>query len=128
MLTTNGLQVIEDINWTLIAEQHGSRSFHQCADRWYNHLAPSMLQRGIWAKGEDRVMLEALRDCGAEDKSDVDWNALVPRRTGPVCKQRWALMARHVPKATMTFPEQVDYLVTKFLAKQKEEDANNIDS
>lgn len=61
--------VRDDVNWTFIAQQHGSRTHNQCLDRWYHHLAPSMLEAGIWGSGDDRRLLRALLASGVTQAS-----------------------------------------------------------
>lgn len=59
--------VLDDVNWTFIARRHGSRSHAQCLERWYQHLAPSMIDTGLWGKGDDRRLLRALMEGGATE-------------------------------------------------------------
>ena len=56
-------KVLDGVNWDFIARQHGSRSHLQCCDHWYNKLAPTMIEAGIWGEGDDRRLLKALLAC-----------------------------------------------------------------
>lgn len=41
-----GRIVLDDIDWVVISEQHGSRAPQQCLEKWYCSLCPSMVARG----------------------------------------------------------------------------------
>ena len=49
----DGRIILDDIDWDLVSEQHGTRSAAQCLTKWYTQLAPSMVTKGqlctIWA-------------------------------------------------------------------------------
>lgn len=60
-------QVLDGVNWSFIARQHGSRSHLQCYDHWYNQLAPTMIEAGTWGEGDDRRLLKALLACRATE-------------------------------------------------------------
>ena len=43
---SDGRIILDDIDWDLVSEQHGSRSAAQCLTKWYTQLAPSMVTKG----------------------------------------------------------------------------------
>jgi hypothetical protein len=52
------LPLLDNINWTSISRQLGTRNENMCMQKWYR-IAPSAVSSGQWAGGEDKVMLEA---------------------------------------------------------------------
>ena len=61
--------MLDDVNWSIIAGQHGSRTHLQCLDRWYRSLAPTMVEAGTWGEGDDRRLLRALLASGVTQAS-----------------------------------------------------------
>lgn len=43
---SDGRIILDDIDWDLVSEQHGTRSAAQCLTKWYTQLAPSMVTKG----------------------------------------------------------------------------------
>lgn len=73
-------------------------------DKWYSGLAPSMVEAGLWAPGDDTRLVAALAGGGAE--WEIDWGGLVPgrsaaqvRRVVQRCAQRCCVRPRAVVAA-----------------------------
>ena len=43
---SDGRIILDDVDWDLVSEQHGTRSAAQCLTKWYTQLAPSMVTTG----------------------------------------------------------------------------------
>ena len=43
----DGRIILDDVDWGIISEKHGTRSPLQCLEKWYQQLAPSMVARGV---------------------------------------------------------------------------------
>lgn len=43
---SDGRIILDDIDWDLVSEQHGTRTAAQCLTKWYTQLAPSMVTKG----------------------------------------------------------------------------------
>jgi Myb-like DNA-binding domain len=108
--------VLDDIDWGVISQRVGSRSNIQCCEKWYDQLAPSMVDRGDWGMGDDRRLLKALWRAGNVAEFEVQWEGLVPERTAQQARRRWRLMVKVVPEyKEKEFSEVVEYLVSKHL-------------
>ncbi len=102
----------DDIGWTEIAKKHGTRNAHQCLRKWYDTLCPSMVTKGQWGHGDDRVLLEALYSSYlGQQEWHVNWDDLVPHRPAQQAKRRWKMMVKYIPDyQDRTFSQQVDFL------------------
>lgn len=66
--------ILDDVNWDVIAKQHGTRSSRQCREKWYQALAPNMTEAGVWAKGDDKRLVRAMWAAGATEEWELDWS------------------------------------------------------
>lgn len=108
--------VLDDIDWGVISQRVETRSNIQCLEKWYDQLAPSMVDRGDWGTGDDRRLLKALWRAGNVAEFEVQWDGLVPERTAQQARRRWRLMVKVVPEyKEKEFSEVVEYLVSKHL-------------
>ena len=113
--------VLDDIDWGVISKRVGTRSNVQCLEKWYDQLAPSMVERGDWGPGDDRRMLRALWLAAPAAEFEVKWGEVVGGRTAVQARRRWRLMAKAVPDhREMEFSEIIDYLVTQYMPRLKE--------
>jgi hypothetical protein len=71
--TVAGKWALDDVNWTAISKQHGSRNQDQCRIKWYKTMTPEMKDRGEWGAGEDKKLIKALWESGAQEGWEVDW-------------------------------------------------------
>jgi hypothetical protein len=53
----------------------------QCSDKWHDSLAPSMIEAGQWAAGQDKLLIRGLAEAAVEGEWQVDWGNLVPGRS-----------------------------------------------
>ena len=95
------------MDWDTVAERMGSRNAGQCRTKW-SGLAPTMVEAGEWAAGEDRTLLRALLAAGGEaEEWQLDWGGLVEARTAarsrdaraPACRAAPALHRTHAGAA-----------------------------
>ena len=98
--------LLDNIDWEAVLPHVPTRTRTQCVAKWYLRLAPSMCERGIWAKGDDKRLMTSLfklrkqQPAGKQwHESAVPWDSLVQDRTGDECKRRWAFMKKNVPDA-----------------------------
>eukprot|EP00227_Mantoniella_beaufortii_P006952 CAMPEP_0197610412 /NCGR_PEP_ID=MMETSP1326-20131121/53269_1 /TAXON_ID=1155430 /ORGANISM="Genus nov. species nov., Strain RCC2288" /LENGTH=416 /DNA_ID=CAMNT_0043178927 /DNA_START=178 /DNA_END=1425 /DNA_ORIENTATION=- len=109
------LPLLDNINWTSISKQLGTRNENMCMQKWYR-IAPSAVSSGQWGAGEDKVMLEALLKSGAEGEQTVPWETLVPGRSLSQIVRRWKLMKVLIPgHLHMGFDPLVQKVVEKFI-------------
>jgi hypothetical protein len=108
--------VLDDIDWGIISQKVQTRSNLQCLEKWYDQMAPSMVDRGDWGTGDDRRLLKALWRAGDISEFEVQWDGLVPERTAQQARRRWRLMVKVVPNyKDKEFSQVVKYLVEKHL-------------
>lgn len=104
----------------LISERHGSRNPTQCRERYYNCIAPAMVEAGIWDKSEFRLGAVPCRavltpTCRAEDdrrlvetlwvnafitEEQVPWDDIIEGRDGKTTHRRWRLICEQARCAT----------------------------
>jgi hypothetical protein len=114
--------VLDDIDWGAVSLAVGTRSHAQCIEKWYDHVCPSMQERGEWGPGDDRRMLRAIYESGAAAEHEVAWGEVAPGRAGVVARRRWRLVCKAVPKARdLEFSELLEYLVTTHMPGLKED-------
>jgi len=75
----DGRALVHDVDWDTVAARMGSRNAAQCRTKWCA-LAPTMVEAGEWAAGEDRVFLRALLAAGDVEEWQLDWGSLVEAR------------------------------------------------
>jgi hypothetical protein len=68
------------VDWDLIASQLGTRNGAQCMEQWYSR-GPSMVARGEWQPREDKLLVRALLEGGAQEERDAAWARAVPGRS-----------------------------------------------
>ena len=98
--------LLDDINWEAVMPHVATRNRTQCVAKWYLRLAPSMEDRGVWGKGDDRKLMTSLYSLRENDasgrrwqESTVPWDSAVEGRTGDECRRRWAFLKKNVPGA-----------------------------
>ena len=57
----DGRIILDDIDWDLVSEQHGTRTAAQCLTKWYTQLAPSMVTKGKSLKHCKLLMLDVMQ-------------------------------------------------------------------
>jgi hypothetical protein len=121
--------LLDNIDWEAVVPHVPTRNRTQCVAKWYLRLAPSMADRGLWGKGNDKILLKSLWNLVQNSKdgildwqeTTVPWSELVEGRTGDECRRRWALMKKSVVDAkNKEFVSMVDELVTLYCPKFKE--------
>ena len=86
----------DDIPWTAISDQLGTRNHALCCQKWYNQLTSPMVAKGIWANVDDYRLLDELTNL---DAACVDWNQMV----------------RHIGlPGAKTFAEQVEIISQRY--------------
>ena len=119
--------LLDNIDWEAVVPHVPTRNRTQCVAKWYLRLAPSMADRGLWGKGDDKKLLKSLWILLQNSRSGlglqeltVPWSELVEGRTGDECRRRWALLKKHVSDAkNKEFVQMVDELVTRHYPKLK---------
>ena len=115
--------LLDNIDWEAVVLHVPTRNRTQCVAKWYLRLAPSMADRGLWGKGDDKKLLKSLWSLlqnsqdGLLDWQEltVPWSELVEGRTGDECRRRWALLKKHVSDAkNKEFVQMVGELVSHF--------------
>ncbi len=115
--------LLDNIDWEAVVPHVPTRNRTQCVAKWYLRLAPSMADRGLWGKGNDKKLLKSLWNLLQNSKdglldwqeTTVPWSELVEGRTGDECRRRWALMKKSVVDAkNKEFVQMVDELVTEY--------------
>eukprot|EP00884_Botryococcus_braunii_P003467 jgi/Botrbrau1/13120/Bobra.0187s0077.1 len=102
---------LDGIDWEFVADVMETRNEVQCRKKWYLQLSESMVERGLWGRGDDRRMLKALYESNALYDFEVDWANLVPGRGEMETRRRWTLMLKCVPKwQNMEFCDILDFL------------------
>ncbi|XP_019058236.1 PREDICTED: RNA polymerase I termination factor-like [Tarenaya hassleriana] len=102
----------DNIPWTAISEQLGTRYHSSCCRKWYNQLTSPMVAEGIWDNSDDYRLLDELTELDAACMEDVDWDDLLENRSGELCRKRWDQMVRHIGvPGTKSFSDQVEILV-----------------
>ncbi|QDZ19624.1 Myb-like DNA-binding domain [Chloropicon primus] len=106
----------EDIPWKKIALDHNcERTGHQCMQKWYGKLRPSMVTVGEWGNGQDKVLLNKLTAYKGKSDWEVDWETIVPGRNAIQAKKRWNLMRETIPDyRDRSFTECIEFLREKF--------------
>ena len=89
---------LDGVNWGEVAKSVPRRTPKQCMNRYNNHLRPTMKEKGEWARGEDRKLLEALHESSARNEAEVKWGQLVEGRGADIAQRRWVMMRKTVPK------------------------------
>jgi hypothetical protein len=78
-------------NWSSISALVPGRTKHQCSNRWYDVLDPSIDRAngrtGKWTAAEDSKLMDAIQTHGTKDWAVI--SALVPGRTRSQCNSRW---------------------------------------
>ncbi|KAG2306612.1 hypothetical protein Bca52824_026360 [Brassica carinata] len=105
----------DNIPWTAISDQLGTRENAACCLKWYNQLTSTMVAKGIWANVDDYRLLDELTNLDAACVDDVDWDDLLDNRDGDICRSRWNQMVRHIGlPGTKTFAEQVEIMSQRY--------------
>jgi hypothetical protein len=76
--------------WSLISHHMQPKTAKQCRERWYYALDPG-LNRGVWTKEEDRILIEKHRELG---NSWTKIARFLPGRTDSLVKSRWSTHLR----------------------------------
>ncbi|KAI5064119.1 hypothetical protein GOP47_0020789 [Adiantum capillus-veneris] len=102
----------DNISWDKVADAIGTHSHANCCNKWYGNLSAAMVTDGLWASKDDFLLLESLLESGACMEEEVDWNSLLPHRSGQTCLLRWKQLAKHLGEnRTRGFLEKLDDLV-----------------
>ena len=109
----------DDISWVRIAKEMKEckmeRSAHQCMQKWYKELSPSMVQTGEWGQGDDRAMLKSLLKQKGKPEWHIDWASILPQRSASQTKRRWQLMQKYITEPEdRSLDDKVMFLVSKF--------------
>ncbi|WIA09902.1 hypothetical protein OEZ85_010116 [Tetradesmus obliquus] len=106
---------LDNIGWTSVARQMGTRTPKQCADVWRIRLAPSIIESGEWGRDDDKRMIAALAAAAATgivESYQVDWAALVAGRSAAQCQRHWRLLLKHLPvPGSLPGTQQVQVIV-----------------
>mmetsp|Transcript_19020 Transcript_19020/g.30758 ORF Transcript_19020/g.30758 Transcript_19020/m.30758 type:complete len:211 (+) Transcript_19020:901-1533(+) len=109
------LPLLDNINWKSISQILGTRNENMCMQKWYR-IAPSAISAGQWARGEDKLMLEAIQKSGVEVEHAIPWATLVPDRSLSQIKRRYKLIKHQIPNHNkLPFDALVEKLVEKYL-------------
>merc|ERR1712176_939568 len=93
----------------------GERSAHQCMQKWYKELSPSMVQTGEWGQVDDRAMLKSLLKQKGKPEWHIDWASILPQRSASQTKRRWQLMQKYITEPEdRSLDDKVMFLVSKF--------------
>jgi hypothetical protein len=79
-------------DWVEVAAQVPTRAFHQCKQRWVDHLKPANHRVGKWTDEEDELLVKAVKNHGKK------WMAVargVPGRSNIQCQKRWTSSVVH---------------------------------
>uniref|UniRef100_A0A2P2JN05 Myb family transcription factor family protein n=1 Tax=Rhizophora mucronata TaxID=61149 RepID=A0A2P2JN05_RHIMU len=105
----------DNICWTAISDQLGTRSNALCCMKWYNQLTSPMVAEGKWLDTDDYYLLNELYNQDACCMEDVDWDNLLEHRPGDVCRKRWNQMVKHLGEhKNKSFAEQVEVLMERY--------------
>lgn len=115
----------DNIPWTAISDQLGTRNHSICCLKWYNQLTSPMVAEGIWDNVDDYLLLNELLKLDAACIEDVDWDSLLENRSGELCRKRWNQMVLHIGvPGTKSFSDQVEILANRYrpeLAEDRED-------
>ncbi|KAI4384392.1 hypothetical protein MLD38_002557 [Melastoma candidum] len=104
----------DNIAWTALSEQLGTRHFTTCCTKWYRIASP-MVSQGIWNDSDDYRLVDALVSLDKCSFVEVDWDNLLEHRTGELCVRRWKELIRSVDRHyTKTFAELVEILSKRY--------------
>ncbi|KDP39737.1 hypothetical protein JCGZ_02757 [Jatropha curcas] len=107
----------DNICWTAISDQLGTRTAPTCCLKWYNHLTSPMVAQGEWLDVDDYSLVIELYDLGACCMEDVDWDSLLEHRSGDLCRKRWSQMVKHIGEhGNKSFADQVEVLSKRYCA------------
>eukprot|EP00245_Coleochaete_scutata_P013178 TRINITY_DN5284_c0_g1_i7.p1 TRINITY_DN5284_c0_g1~~TRINITY_DN5284_c0_g1_i7.p1 ORF type:complete len:500 (-),score=93.76 TRINITY_DN5284_c0_g1_i7:264-1577(-) len=112
----------DNISWTHIAQQLGTRNHLQCMQTWYSVLAPAMIGDEKWSISDDHHMLRGLMESEADCEEEVDWDKLIPDRDGAVCRTRWRRIMKHLPQGFWSFEEKLVMAARRFAPQLMEEE------
>ncbi|XP_065859100.1 RNA polymerase I termination factor-like [Euphorbia lathyris] len=105
----------DNICWTAISKQMGTRANPVCCMKWYDSLTSPLVAEGKWADVDDYRLLIALDDVDACCMENVDWDSLLEHRPGDVCRRRWNQMVKHLgEQQNGSFAEHVEVLMKRY--------------
>ncbi|KDP44003.1 hypothetical protein JCGZ_05470 [Jatropha curcas] len=105
----------DNISWTAISDQLGTRTTPTCCLKWYNQLTSPMVAQGEWLDVDDYNLVIALYDLDACCMEDVDWDSLLEHRSGDLCRKRWSQMVKHIGEhGNKSFADQVEVLMQRY--------------
>ncbi|KAK9085454.1 hypothetical protein Sjap_025865 [Stephania japonica] len=105
----------DNISWEAISRKMGTRTGMQCCLKWYGQLESSLVKEGQWANGDDYLLVNALLTLDACCVEDVNWDALIPDRSGDCCRRRFKQMINHLGSyGVKSFQEQVEVLSNRY--------------
>ncbi|KAK9106534.1 hypothetical protein Syun_022545 [Stephania yunnanensis] len=105
----------DNISWEAISRKMGTRTGMQCCLKWYGQLESSLVKEGLWATEDDYLLVNALLTLDACCVEDVNWDALIPDRSGDCCRRRFKQMINHLGAyGFKSFQEQVEVLSNRY--------------
>ncbi|KAG0490403.1 hypothetical protein HPP92_007266 [Vanilla planifolia] len=105
----------DNISWEAISSKFVTRRSNFCCKKWYNDLASSMINEGLWSNLDDHKLITKLQEADPYCIEDVDWDNLLENRSGQLCRKRWYQMIRHIVGFwRMSFAEQLEILSQRY--------------
>ena len=111
----------DDITWVKIAKDMNEKkgfpfTAHQCMQKYYKELCPSMVTKGDWGQGNDRTLMANLYTMGrGKQEWQINWGELVPGRTAAQVKRRWQLMQKSIPDyQDKTLEQKTKFLLERY--------------
>ncbi|KAI4379279.1 hypothetical protein MLD38_005597 [Melastoma candidum] len=107
-------QFRDNIAWTAISEQMGTRDFSACCIKWYRITSPMVSQK-LWDDSDDYQLVDALAKLDPSSFMEVDWDSLLNHRSGDICIRRWKELIRTVDRHyAKSFMELVEILSQRY--------------
>ncbi|KAK9092809.1 hypothetical protein Syun_027720 [Stephania yunnanensis] len=83
--------------------------------RGYGQLESSLVKEGLWANEDDNLLVNALHTLDACCMEDVNWDALIPDRSGDCCRRRFKQMINDLGAyGFKSFQEQLEVLSNRY--------------
>lgn len=107
--------------WAEVADRVGTRSVHQCIDKWHLDLSYRKYKKcnpWRWTPFEDFKLVSALYELGVSDETEIRWKTIlrggVHIRVPPSLKLRWNILKKRVPHH-VSATEDLDLIMEELL-------------
>lgn len=126
----NRRMILDDVNWEAVVRHVKTRSRIQCVKKWYIRMAPTLEDRGEWAKEDDKNLLKSLWELSKRENNlmehEVKWDTIVSGRSADQCKRRWAFMRQAIKgHKDFEFPDLITELMKTLMPKVFQESNRN---